>query len=583
MNDTDTNPYDNENEDLFSTNEPHASKTGIPGSQPPARTRTGRAAITYPPSPVPGISLAAWHGGATATNATNPTPGDTQAPPAAQPQNKPEASAAPKRQLITPFVPTAEDIAIYEATTRKKWPLPGNGADCAPPHSNTVPATVSEYAEEEHATHTTQAKAGFSREHPIPEDSILADYRNFVRGVSELPDALIIAPALALCGRLLTPHVTLGFGTEKPLTIYNYVATPAGLRKSTTFAPAEMIARKILTNDDIIAGNASDSALFDTFENQPHRLQFEDEGNTILRSWETSAYGREVSARYLKLYDGAPWHQNFRRESKGHEDGKAERSIPQATLSFCIGSTFGVARLSQLESGCGLRRRFGFYVATDQARDIWWPESLHDGELDRLADLFDNLSHLKGSVGKECVTPGAMDYWIMLQKRNRERCRSIPGYTNGDESLRSSLNESPVRCLKLALIFQACRWARERDSRINPLLITEDMLAMAEAHQNACLDALVYVEGVGRRTAVNDTAEWVMAQIAGDHLHEPARHSAVYTRTQLNRRFAANPGRAGALTASRLYGEILPHLVELGRCKLHSKTGKLVSYEFHWE
>jgi hypothetical protein len=402
-----------------------------------------------------------------------------------------------------------------------------------------------------------------------------------VRGVSELPDALIVAPMLALCGKLLTPHVTLDFGSSKPLTMYNFIATPAGLRKSTTFGPADQIARQVLMDDDLIYGNASDSALFDTFENQPHRLQFEDEGNTILRSWETSAYGREVSARYLRLYDGMPWCQNFRRECKSSEDGKAERSIPQATLSLCIGSTFGVARLSQLESGSGLRRRFGFYVATEQARDIWWPETLQGEELDRLTELFRNLTQLKGSVGKANLTRDAMSYWINLQQRNRKRCKEIPGYTDGDESLLSSLNESPARCLKLAIIFQACRWAK--GSIQDPFIITDDNLAMAEAHQDACLDALVYIEGVSKRAMVSDTAEWVLAQIAGDHHATPTQRSAIYTKTELTRRFASNPGRPGALTASRLYSEIIPHLIIKGSCKQLSKVGKLVTYEFKWE
>ncbi len=248
-----------------------------------------------------------------------------------------------------------------------------------------------------------------------------------------------------------------------------------------------------------------------------------------------------------------------------------------------MGSTFGVARLNQLEAGCGLRRRFGFYVATEQARDIWWPETLEGEELDRLADMFQNLTHLKGCVGKASFTRDAMSYWLMLQKRNRKRCKEIPGYTNGDESLLSSLNESPMRCLKLAVIFQACRWARERDSRIDPFLITDDNLAIAEAHQDSCLDALVYIEGVGKRAVVDDTAEWLMAQIAGDHAVYPEQRSAVYTKTELTRRFAANPGRPGALTSSRLYGEIVPNLITKGRCKQLSTVGKLVTYEFRWE
>jgi hypothetical protein len=67
-----------------------------------------------------------------------------------------------------------------------------------------------------------------------------------------------------------------------------------------------------------------------------HRLQFEDEGNAILRSWESQSYGRETSARYLGLYDGSPWHQNFLREGKSHGDDESQRHIEQATLSLCL-------------------------------------------------------------------------------------------------------------------------------------------------------------------------------------------------------------------------------------------------------
>jgi hypothetical protein len=433
----------------------------------------------------------------------------------------------------------------------------------------------------ESSTTSSISTGGCMHEHPIPEDSILADYRDFVREVSELPDGLILAPVIALCGKLLTPRVRLDFGSLKPLTIYNFMATPSGLRKSTTFVPADMIARRILNPDDLISGNASDSALFDSFEEQPHRLQFEDEGNTILRSWETTCYGREVSARYLKLYDGAPWSQNFRREIKSSENGKAERHIEQATLSLCIGSTFGVARLDQLESGSGLRRRFGFYVANEAAREIEWPETLNGDEFEHLADLFRELTTLQGNVQKRSLTPAARKYWSELQRRNRERCKNIPGYTSGQESLLSSLNESPVRCLKLAIIFQACRWAK--GSIPDPFIITDDILAMAEAHQNACLDALVQVEGMSRRAEVADTAEWLLAQIAGDRYPDPNQRSAVFTRTELTRRFAANPGRAGALTASRLYGEIIPHLILKGRCQQVSKVGRRITYSFHWD
>ena len=438
--------------------------------------------------------------------------------------------------------------------------------------------TPAEPALEETSPTSPNSPGGCTREHPIPEDSILADYRDFVRGVSELPDGLIIAPILSLCGRLLTPDVTLDFGGSKPLTMYNFIATPAGMRKSTTFKPAEKIAQQILMHSDLLYGNASDSALFDSFENQPHRLQFEDEGNTLLRTWETSAHGREVSARYLKLYDGSPWTQNYLRERKLHEGGNAERHIPQATLSLCIGSTFGVARLDHLEAGSGLRRRFGFYLANQQAREIWWPRSLEGAAMDELAEKFRSLADLRGVVGANSFTQEAREHWIDLQKRNRERCKKIPGYTSGEESLLSSLNESPARCLKLAVIFQACRWAK--GSIENPYLITQDVLALAEQHQDACLDALVELEAQSRRAEVTDTGEWLLAQISGDH---PAQKSADYTRSELTRRFACHAGRRGALTASRLYSEILPQLMKQGHCRIRSKVGRLVTYTFLWD
>ena len=457
------------------------------------------------------------------------------------------------------------------AAPRQKTADAESSAPSAPEAASSAPA------DGQTSSISSVSSPGGTREHPIPEDSILADYRDFVRTVSEMPDGPIIAPILSLCGRLLTPDVVLDFGGRKPLTLYNFVTSPAGLRKSTTFGPAEKIARQILMSDDMIYGNASDSALFDTFEQQPHRLQFEDEGHTLLRTWETSAYGREVSARYLKLYDGTPWTQNFLRERKLHEGGNAERTIPQATLSLCIASTFGVAQLSQLEAGSGLRRRFGFYMATQKARRLLWPESLDDPQLEHLGEQFRDLTHLKGTIGRGSFTPEAWDYWAGLQARNHERTQSIPGYTSGEESLLSSLNESPARCLKLAIIFQACRWAR--DNSVDPYTITADVLALAEAHQNACLDALMELESTGRRWETEDTSEWLLAQISGDH---PGQHSARYTRAELTRRFAHNSGRSGALTPSRLHGEIISKLIERGQCHT-TRAGRTLHYTFHWD
>jgi hypothetical protein len=221
------------------------------------------------------------------------------------------------------------------------------------------------------------------------------------------------------------------------------------------------------------------------------------------------------------------------------------------------------------------RRHFGFYVATEQVCIIAWPHSRDGADLEELAEKFRPLLDLKGVVGANNLTQEAREYWSGLQQRNRARCKQIPGYTSGEESLLSSLNESPARCLKLAVIFQACRWAR--GSIGNPYIITRDVLALAEQHQDSCLDALVQLEAHIRRAEVEDVAEWLLAQIIGDH---PGQRTADYTRNELTRRFAANPGRQGALTASRLYSEILPKLMERGQCRIRSKVGKRITYTF---
>lgn len=438
-------------------------------------------------------------------------------------------------------------------------------------------------AEAENSANSTNSAPPHPREHPIPEDSILASYRDFARQVTEAPDSWIAAPVLALCGKLLTPNVWLDFAGRKPLTIFNFVVGPAGLRKSTTFAPAEAVALRVLTPEDSVSGNASDSALFDSFERQPHRLQLEDEGNTILRTWATTNFGKEVAARYLKLYDGRPWSQNFRREADGHADGQAERHIDFASLSLCIGSTYGVSRFDGIDAASGLRRRFGFYLAGTAARFLPWPTSVHGPEADHHADNFRRLTELEGVVNYHShFTPAARQSWEKIQRRNRDRCAGVEGITSADETLAASLNESPARILKLALIFQACRWAA--GNAVEPLQINPGVLEIAEAHQNACLDALEELETIGRRAEIDDLAEAIRSRILADAVGtapgQPPPAEVFLTKTDLTRMFASNPGRAGALAPSRLHREILPAMIRKGQARIASKKSKKVTYAF---
>lgn len=430
-------------------------------------------------------------------------------------------------------------------------------------------------------TNSTNSPPPRSRTHPIPEDSALADYRDFMRGLSEAPDSWLLAPILAVVARLLTPAVFLDFGGPRPLTLFQFIAGPAGLRKSTSVNPAERIAGKLLPSLALLVGNASDSALFDTFEKGPHRLQIEDEGNTLVRTWSNSHYGREVAARYLKLYDGQPWGQNFRREAEAHEDGQAERRIDSATLSLVIASTFGVSRFEGVDAASGLRRRFGYYVELAPARRIDWPSPFNDTEAEALASLFRPLLTLSGSVGRHSFAPGAWEVWQRVQRENREECARVEGFTAADEAAGAALNESPMRILKLAVIFQACRWLKDRS--LNPLELNADVLRIAHAHQRDCLAAAAELDTVGRRAATADLAECILARIRTEFAAQFNDGWVTLDKTQLTNKFAPHPERQNALTPARLYNEVIPALIRQGAAREAERQGKRCVFAFREE
>jgi hypothetical protein len=425
---------------------------------------------------------------------------------------------------------------------------------------------------------TSSTGLSLNRTHPVPSDSILQEYLEVVRCVSEAPDSWLIAPVLSLCGRLLTPNVQISLGTLKPMTIYNFIAGPAGLRKSTSFNPAEILAYHLLDDSDLIQGNVSDSSLFQIFEENPNRLQFEDDGNTILTNWASTTYGKEVSSRYLKLYDGGRWEQSFR-NAQGKKDDTPRRVIERATLSLAIGSTFGVAQFNGINQQSGLRRRFGYYVATRSERMLEWPSCFNVDDHQDLAERFAKLRELSGCVSRQNFTNAAQDVWRRIQAENRTEAES-QGCTAMGEIMAASLNETPARIFKLAVIFQACRWAAGIHDY--PLTIEAEILEMAEAHQRACLDAGRQLETVGRRGAIEDEADSILACIRADFSKAPyLRGNAIYLdKTALTRRFASNPGRSNSLTPERLYGDIIQALIVRGEAREHSRDRKRVVYAF---
>jgi len=132
------------------------------------------------------------------------------------------------------------------------------------------------------------------------------------------------------------------------------------------------------------------------------------------------------------------------------------------------------------------------------------------------------------------------------------------------------------------MIFELCRWAKN-PSR-NWQTIPADTLRLAADHSRACLLASQQLDQVARRAEVAEEAEAIMAKVRVDFRGKATASGEIpLTRTELTRRFAANPERRGAMTPTRLYGEVIPALEKRELVRIERPQGKLHIYYFRVE
>jgi len=401
------------------------------------------------------------------------------------------------------------------------------------------------------------------RVHPIPEDSTLAIVRDISRDFSEAPDCFAIAPFLALVGGVLTPRCYWDFGGKKFPNVFQFVVGPPGIRKSTSFKIAELVGKASLSPDAFHGGNASDSAAFAKWQKQPHRIQIESEGNTVVTSWRGSYAGREIAARMLKLHDGDSWSQTFRHQEDKDGDG-AEQTIECATLSIAIGATPSVCRFDGVDAKNGLRRRFGYYAADGAAREIEWPRSLATADLEDVVKQVRAIADLEGQF---TLDDAARKLWTHIQRRNRADGEDIFDDASEEAEIRKAeLAEAPSRALKLAAQFSVCRFAS--GSLASPFLVGEETLELAYLHQAACLEASRSVDAIAHRSAVAEEAERILATIRAEAASNrdfdrwTIKGEAVRaTRSEITRRFAPNGSRS-TLTTQRLHTLVMPLVIQ---------------------
>ena len=433
-------------------------------------------------------------------------------------------------------------------------------------------AEVAEGGADDSATSTNSATPPMPTA-AYPTDSVIENFMDFARGYSESEDAMLIGSLLPIVSRLLARRVFIRFAGRKYPNLYSLLVTKPGLRKSTNIRLVAKLGRALLPSDAFIEGATSEQALFKQYQANPDRLLIEEEGNTVLSNWASDAAGKIVAKRFLRLYDCASWQQDYIRQKE--EDGEALQRIEETSTSLLIGTTFNNCRFHGLETRDGMRRRVLYYVSEDFARTIHWPPDLDGEEFLRLVEAFRPLTELAGEI---TLSTDARRLWDGLQDRNREEIRGIHEIDSAAEAYGSALAEEQSKTLKLAMIFEACRWAKDRTRDWQE--IQRDTLELAAAHGRYCLMAGRALDTIGKRGEIRDEADAILAHIRAEFVAFAKGGRIELTRTQLTHRFAANPGRPGAMKPGRLYSEIIPDLEKRDLARPLPKAGKLHVYQF---
>jgi len=408
---------------------------------------------------------------------------------------------------------------------------------------------------------------------PYPEDSVLEAFMAFARVYSESEDAMLIGAVLPVVSRLLARRVFIRFGGRKYPNLYSLLVTKPGLRKSTNIRLVERLGRDLLPGEAFLGGATSEQALFKQYQANADRLLIEEEGNTVLSNWASDAAGKIVAKRFLRLYDCAAWQQDYIRQAE--EQGAACQRIEETSTSLLIGTTFNNCRFHGLETRDGMRRRVCYYVSEDFARTIHWPPELDGAEYEAMAGAFRPLADLEGEL---TLTRSARALWNDLQDRNREEIRAIHDIDHAAEAYGSALAEEQSKTLKLAMIFEACRWAADTTQSFGA--IRRDTLELAAAHGRYCLAAGRALDAIGNRAEIRDKADAILAKIRTNWASAASGGWIELTRTQLTSRYASNPDRKGALTPARLYTEILPDLIKRRLARELPREGRWRPYQF---
>lgn len=412
-----------------------------------------------------------------------------------------------------------------------------------------------------------------------PANTSIDAYVDFLRGVTESADSVIVGSILPVLGAALGRRVWIDFGGRKFANLYHFLAGPPGIsRKSTTFTPATLVARSLLDDHEQIGGSMSSQSFFDSFydddeEADSTRLWMETEGNKLTADLRTEV-GKPLATSLLKTYDGDRLEERYLRNKEG-KHGSPVRVVKHPLLNLCVAITPGSARLAGVTSGDGLRRRFCYYFAPSRGRTIDWPRRVEDSDIERLAESFRPLKALSGRMElsseamHEIYVPFKREVDAITEKRATD-C------SPENEAFCYALAESLSHSLKRAMIFQAVNGGSDWQT------IDAETMSLAIEHQRFCLRSSLELDRDAERNRTKELAEIVLAKLRSSISKPPESGSGLIpvSRSELTSIFCNNPGRPNSLTTHDLYSKIIPVLKSTGDCQILEKTGKREVYGF---
>ena len=98
------------------------------------------------------------------------------------------------------------------------------------------------------------------------------------------------------------------------------------------------------------------------------------------------------------------------------------------------------------------------------------------------------------------LIPAAFELWKQLQSENRRKIEAVSGIDPASETCGGMLASSPAKTLKLAMIFEVCRWLNDktRDWQV----IQADTLGLAARHEAYCVSANKGLDAIAARATI---------------------------------------------------------------------------------